>query len=363
LQDFFRRQQEMANRQNNPSSGDNPRATVTTDTPANAASSAGDSSSPDARNEPSASEGQNSAETAARPTEGDGESSTDPGNGSGNNPGARTATCRNCVEPEYPQSALEAGAEGQPRVSVQINPDGSVASVTLLRSSGNAAIDQAAIRAAQQSSFQPIAGGASVPIQYDLSIEGSQQHRDAQRRGERRSTEVADPDPPEQPAQTAEEPTPPPTPTGETATESVPPDSTQPQEDSVGDSPVGADENPADPSEPEDSIPELSPEPDPADRPAVSGEAENNQESEPIEPSNPAQLAPTPAPPTPENSGDVDLPEPVAPPPEVEPAAPMPAPPATEPVAPATPEPTPEPVEPAPEPEPPAENAPEEDNS
>jgi len=110
--------------------------------------------------------------------------------GRGQGQGSRTVACQNCVRPNYPQSALAAGVEGTPRVSVDINPDGSVRSVTLIRSSGNAAIDQAVMRAARRSRFQPIAGGASVPIDYDLSIEGSRRHRDARRRGERQAVDL-----------------------------------------------------------------------------------------------------------------------------------------------------------------------------
>lgn len=115
-------------------------------------------------------------------------------NGRGQAQGSRTVACENCIRPNYPQSALAAGVEGQPKVSVDINPDGSVRSVTLTRSSGNAAIDQAVIQAARRSRFRPVSGGASVPIEYDLSIEGSRRHREARRRGERQAVNLA-PDP------------------------------------------------------------------------------------------------------------------------------------------------------------------------
>lgn len=112
------------------------------------------------------------------------------GNGTGQGQGSRTVACQNCAKPQYPQSALDAGVEGTPRVQVDINPDGTVRSVTLVQSSGNAAIDRAAIQAARSSSFQPMAGGASVPIEYDLTIEGSRRNQEAQRRGDRRSVAV-----------------------------------------------------------------------------------------------------------------------------------------------------------------------------
>ncbi|MEO1068696.1 MAG: TonB family protein [Cyanobacteria bacterium J06638_6] len=112
------------------------------------------------------------------------------GTGAGQEQGSRTVACQDCARPSYPHSALEAGVEGQPMVRVDIHPDGSVRGVTLMRSSGNAAIDQAAIEAARRSRFQPVAGGANVPIEYDLTIEGSRRNRAAERQGDRRSVEV-----------------------------------------------------------------------------------------------------------------------------------------------------------------------------
>lgn len=128
--------------------------------------------------------------TAARPGPGTSDTPNSSGNGSGQGQGSRTVACQTCVRPDYPQSALDAGAEGQPMVSVDINPDGTVRSVTLTRSSGNPAIDQAAIQAARNSRFQPVSGGASVPIEYDLTIEGSRRNRDARRRGDRQAVEL-----------------------------------------------------------------------------------------------------------------------------------------------------------------------------
>ncbi len=110
--------------------------------------------------------------------------------GNGDSQGSRAVTCQTCVRPSYPQSALDARIEGQPMVRVEINPDGTVRRVTLTRSSGHGAIDRAAIEAARNSRFQPIAGGATVPIEYDLTIEGSRRNRDARRRGERQAVDL-----------------------------------------------------------------------------------------------------------------------------------------------------------------------------
>jgi TonB family protein len=127
--------------------------------------------------------------TADRPGRGT-DTSTPPGGSNEQSQNSRTVACPNCVRPVYPESALAAGAEGQPIVSVDVNPDGTVRSVTLTRSSGNEAIDQAALRAARNSRFQPVNGGASVPIEYNLTIDGSPLNREAQQRGEQRSVEV-----------------------------------------------------------------------------------------------------------------------------------------------------------------------------
>lgn len=129
--------------------------------------------------------------------------STPQGNGnSQNSQGSRAVTCQNCVRPTYPQSALDARVEGQPMVRVDINPDGTVRRVTLTRSSGHGAIDRAAIEAARNSRFHPIAGGATVPIEYDLTIEGSHRNRDARRRGERQAVDLPPGPPPRAPSQT-----------------------------------------------------------------------------------------------------------------------------------------------------------------
>ncbi|MGD1860672.1 MAG: TonB family protein [Leptolyngbyaceae cyanobacterium] len=165
--------------------GTNPNAAATgginsTSTSSNGASTDGIENAPGAAGD--------SQETAANSGSENGSNTSGDGNGQGS--GARTIACQNCVEPQYPQSALEAGFEGAPRVQVDINPDGSVRNVTLVESSGNAEVDRAAIQAARNSSFQPIAGGASAPIEYKMTIEGSRSHREAQQQGDRRSIEV-----------------------------------------------------------------------------------------------------------------------------------------------------------------------------
>ncbi|MGF1570202.1 MAG: TonB family protein [Nodosilinea sp.] len=261
---------------------------------------------------PEAATAEGSTTTATAPSTG----------GTGQGQGSRTVACQNCVRPNYPQSALDAGAEGQPMVSVDINPDGSVRSVTLTRSSGNPAIDQAAIEAARSSQFQPVSGGASVPIEYDLTIEGSQRNRDAQRRGERQAVEVPTPAAETAPA-TAESAPAPASPSPETASETppktpletlleTPTETSAPAAESAPaeETPATA---PASPAPADDSPPpELAPDPSP----------------DALFPDIPSPEVPSPAVPAPAlPPAPVSLPTPVAP-------SPAPAAPPTQPVVP-----------------------------
>lgn len=249
------------------------------------------------------------------------------GSGSGQGRGSRTVACQNCVRPSYPQSALDEGAEGQPRVSVDINPDGTVRSVTLTQSSGNAAIDQAAIEAARNSRFQPVAGGARVPIEYDLTIEGSRRNQDARRRGERQSVEVPAP-----PAATA--------PSSTTTSAS-----SEPRVDPATASPAAATPSPALDSGSEAGLEaedESRPEPvsesgsEPAVAPAPTEAPET--ESAPPSPAPAAESAPAPmAPAAPAPSPAPAVPVPTPPPASLPPRTPPPTPAAPAPPTVATP--------------------------
>jgi TonB family protein len=59
------------------------------------------------------------------------------------------------VEPEYPQTAKFAGASGTALIHVDVSEDGSVTHTSLFRSTGNQALDIAAIKAATNSSYAP----------------------------------------------------------------------------------------------------------------------------------------------------------------------------------------------------------------
>ncbi len=57
--------------------------------------------------------------------------------------------------PEYPQLAAKAGIEGKTVVKMLVDTDGSVIGVEILKSSGNAMLDESAVAAAKQSRFTP----------------------------------------------------------------------------------------------------------------------------------------------------------------------------------------------------------------
>jgi periplasmic protein TonB len=59
------------------------------------------------------------------------------------------------VEPIYPDIAIQEGAEGTVIILVTIGPDGTASDVRVWQSSGIAALDSAALQAAEQSTYAP----------------------------------------------------------------------------------------------------------------------------------------------------------------------------------------------------------------
>ena len=105
--------------------------------------------------------------------------------------GSRTVRCAYCPKPNYPESALADGVEGSPVVLIDTDANGNVLGVSLVRSSGDAALDQAAIRAAR--GWRLETGGyavSNIPIEIEMNIRGSRRHRASQRRGERREMQM-----------------------------------------------------------------------------------------------------------------------------------------------------------------------------
>lgn len=70
-------------------------------------------------------------------------------------PNAQAALKGQAVEPDYPDIARQEGATGTASVKVTLSSTGGVEGTTIYKSSGNAALDQAGIKAAQQTAYTP----------------------------------------------------------------------------------------------------------------------------------------------------------------------------------------------------------------
>ncbi|MFE4106870.1 energy transducer TonB [Almyronema epifaneia] len=246
--------------------------------------------------------------------------------GRGRRGAARTVSCRRCDRPDYPESALNDGVEGNPQIEARYDANGNVVSVTLVRSSGNAELDRAALEAAQGYEFDTGGQQGSIPIEIDFAVEGSRRYRETQRRGERRSVEVASPEPPaasSSPAPTARNR---PAEEAETdASESQPSTPAEPDiESQAGTQPASASEteSSAVTNTAEDAIAPTS-----GSSAADAAEPTTAESSPP-----PAPPANEPASPPPANSAP-EPPPPAAPPPISEPAPPPAAPPSPPPAA------------------------------
>ena len=79
-------------------------------------------------------------------------------------------TCLKCVRPNYPPIALRRGAEGTPIIKVWINKNGKVTKAEFIKISGIKSIDEAAKKAAINSTFYPIDKDSTINIKYDLKI-------------------------------------------------------------------------------------------------------------------------------------------------------------------------------------------------
>lgn len=86
------------------------------------------------------------------------------GNGSGTRGNGSGAACANpnvpahvlqAVDPAYPDSAAQAHVYGTVLIAVTLSETGAVVSTSISKSSGNAALDDAALHAAQTSSYAP----------------------------------------------------------------------------------------------------------------------------------------------------------------------------------------------------------------
>jgi protein TonB len=82
----------------------------------------------------------------------------------------------NIPVPTYPDMARTAGIEGQAVVEALVDVDGSVADARILKPSGNASLDQAAVDAAMRAKFTPakqrdkaVRVWVSIPFRFTLT--------------------------------------------------------------------------------------------------------------------------------------------------------------------------------------------------
>jgi TonB family protein len=81
---------------------------------------------------------------------------------------------RQCASPiRYPSQAQRIGAEGVAEVRAQVELDGSLSSVQVVKSSGQPSLDAEALRYFQQCRFAPVSGNykpvlVRVPVRFQL---------------------------------------------------------------------------------------------------------------------------------------------------------------------------------------------------
>ncbi len=183
---------------------------------------------------------------------------------------SREITCRGC-DFDYPESAN--GAEGTAQVVVETDAQGRVVAVMLSRSSGNAALDRAALEQARRRvRLSNARAGESYPIDVDFVQPDSDAAQRARERSDRRSITVLDPEPVvETPSSTPaanSSPVPEPTlsveqlPTLEPSTEPESSTISEPSISPVLESPLS---NPADAEQPDSADASASNEPEPVD--------------------------------------------------------------------------------------------------
>ena len=78
--------------------------------------------------------------------------------------------CKKCIKPKYPRSALRKKLEGATRISLEISKEGRVTNATIVKSSGVASIDKAALKAANSSIFFPKDIPGKISIEYILKM-------------------------------------------------------------------------------------------------------------------------------------------------------------------------------------------------
>jgi len=88
----------------------------------------------------------------------------------------------NLVQPAYPEEARKAGVEGTTMVEVTVGADGAVLGCSLVTSSGNSFLDEAAVGAVRSSGFapgtvegKPVEMKVKVPFRFKLGDKTGEQ--------------------------------------------------------------------------------------------------------------------------------------------------------------------------------------------
>jgi periplasmic protein TonB len=134
---------------------------------------------PPIKNSPTAKESSSNVATNSPPSTGESESTESAGDESG-------IACINNCEPEYP-AELE-GAEGSAEIKLTIDPEGNVIGAELASADRNSQVNRQALLAARQMEFSSPPGGnaASVQVEIDFTVEGSDYDRLAREEQERK---------------------------------------------------------------------------------------------------------------------------------------------------------------------------------
>lgn len=106
--------------------------------------------------------------------------------GDGNGDGSGRLGCRKCSKPKYPESARRQGVEGSAKIKVDVDDKGNVTNVRIAESTGNADLDEAAIRAARRWKFDTPNARQGVTAKVDFAIEGSERSRQVRERQRKR---------------------------------------------------------------------------------------------------------------------------------------------------------------------------------
>ena len=100
--------------------------------------------------------------------------------------------CVDCSPPVYPIEALRQAIEGSPKLALELDPQGNVSRARLVQSSGNEALDFAALEAARKWKFGVFGQLRTIFVEIPFTIEGSRRYRESQQREERRSIFIRD---------------------------------------------------------------------------------------------------------------------------------------------------------------------------